>query len=432
MTKGIVHALATAALATVAMVALGNSAGFAQDKVTLTYLASQGWVYDAEQALGKKFEEKTGIAIDYQIVPADQYFNLLRTKLNSGEAPDIFGGQSGVTDLKLQYNVEKNAVDLSNEPWASKLDPLVAAQSTVNGKLYGMTYWDTVGNSWVVNYNKKIFAENGIAVPTDYAGLKSACVTLLAKGIQPMFEPIADGWHHVLWFAELGPRYEEATPGLAAQLNANKATFAGNPTMLAAVTQLKDLYDSGCWGKNALADTFADRTKVMASGQVAMVVAASGFGAELKNDYPQTNLDDYGVFLMPLADNQVLNLNPAGPTMFISSASPHIAEAKQYLEFLTQPDNMKYFVDNVPNATGLPFEGVAKKLPPAIQAFMANPKRGTVYQTAVNYVNPQWMDIGKDLTAMFTGAMTPEGVLTSIDKRRAELAKAAKDPAWQQ
>lgn len=431
MTKGRVKALAWAALATVALTTLGGTAGFAQEKVTLTYLASQGWVYDAEQALGKKFEEQTGIAIDYQIVPADQYFNLLRTKLNSGEAPDIFGGQSGVTDLKLQYNVEKNAVDLSGEPWASKLDPLVAAQSTVNGKLYGMTYWDTVGGSWVINYNKKMFADNGIAVPTDYVGLKTACETLLAKGIQPMLEPVADGWHHVLWFAELGPRYEEATPGLADQLNANKATFAGNETMLTAVTQLKDLYDSGCWGKNALADTFADRTKAIATGQVAMVVAASGFGAELENDYPETNPEDYGVFLMPLADNQVLNLNPAGPTMFISSASQHIAEAEKYFEFLTQPENMKYFVDNVPNATGLPFEGVAKKLPPEIQAFMANPKRGTVYQTAVNYVNPQWMDIGKDLTAMFTGAMAPEDVLSSIDKRRGELAKAAKDPAWQ-
>lgn len=431
MTKGIVHALATAALATVALAALGGTAGFAQDKVTLTYLASQGWVYEAEQALGKKFEEETGIAIDYQIVPADQYFNLLRTKLNSGEAPDIFGGQSGVTDLKLQYNVEKNAVDLSGEPWASKLDPLVAAQSTVDGKLYGMTYWDTVGNSWVINYNKKLFADNGIAVPTDFAGLKTACETLLAKGIQPMLEPVADGWHHVLWFAELGPRYEEANPGLAEKLNANQATFAGNETMLTAVSQLKDLFDSGCWGENALADTFADRTKAIASGQVAMVVAASGFGAELENDYPETNPEDYGVFLMPLADNQVLNLNPAGPTMFIASASPHVAEAKKYFEFLTQPENMKYFVDNVPNATGLPFEGVAKKLPPEIQEFMANPKRGTVYQTAVNYVNPQWMDIGKDLTAMFTGAMAPEDVLASIDKRRADLAKAAKDPAWQ-
>jgi raffinose/stachyose/melibiose transport system substrate-binding protein len=430
MTKGIVKTLASAALATVALATLGGLASYAQDKVTLTYLASQGWVYDAEQALGKKFEEQTGIAIDYQIVPADQYFNLLRTKLNSGEAPDIFGGQSGVTDLKLQYNVEKNAVDLSNEPWASKLDPLVAAQSSVDGKLYGMTYWDTVGTSWVISYNKKLFADNGIAVPTDYAGLKAACETLLAKGIQPIFEPVADGWHHVLWFAELGARYEEASPGLADKLNANEATFAGNETMLSAVTQLKDLFDSGCWGTTALADTFADRTKAMASGQVAMVVAGTSFGAELEHDYPETNPEDYGVFLMPLADNQVLNLNPAGPTMFISSASPHIAEAKKYFEFLTQPENMAYFVENVPNATGLPFEGVAKKLPPDLQEFMANPKRGTVYQTAVNYVNPQWMDIGKDLTAMFTGAMAPADVLSSIDKRRAELAKAAKDPAW--
>src|SRR5690349_15602925 len=93
---------------------LGGMTVHAQAK-TLTYLVSQGWLYPAEQDLGAKFEEKTGIHIDYQVIPADQYFSVLKTKLNSGEGPDIFGGQSGVTDLKVQYNVEKNAVDLSNE-----------------------------------------------------------------------------------------------------------------------------------------------------------------------------------------------------------------------------------------------------------------------------------------------------------------------------
>ena len=429
--RTILKTLTGAALATAAVATLGTGPGLGQEKVTLTYLASQGWVYPAEQELGKKFEEQTGIAIDYQIIPADQYFSVLKTKLNSGEAPDIFGGQSGVTDLKVQYNVEKNAVDLSGEPWASKLDPLVAAQSTVNGKLYGMTYWDTVGTTWAVNYNKEIFAKYGLSIPKTYAEFKAICDTLLANGVQPIFEPISDGWHHVLWFPELGPRYEEATPGLAEQLNANEATFSGNETMLTALTQLKELYDSGCFGTNALADAFSDATKVMATGQAAMVVSGTSFGSQLKNDYPDVNPDNYGVFLMPLADNQVLNLNPAGPTMFISSTSPHIAEAKQYLEFLTQPENMKYFVDNVPNATGLPFKGVARKLPPEMQAFMDNERRGTVYQTEVTYVNPQWMDIGKDLTAMFTDAIQPADVLTSIDKRRADLARTAKDPAWQ-
>ena len=73
----------------------------------------------------------------------------------------------------------------------------------------------------------------------------------------------SDGWHHVLWFPENGPRYEEVTPGLADELNANKATFADNETMLTDVQQFKELYDAGYMGQNALSDTYADRTKAI-------------------------------------------------------------------------------------------------------------------------------------------------------------------------
>jgi raffinose/stachyose/melibiose transport system substrate-binding protein len=48
----------------------------------------------------------------------------------------------------------------------------------------------------------------------------------------------------------------------------------------------------------------------------------------------------------------------------------------------------------------------------------------------VNYVNPQWMDVGQDLTALVTDAMTPEEVLASIDQRRQEMAAMAGDEAW--
>ena len=78
-----------------------------------TWLARAG-LSDAEQALAKQFAQQTGITIDFQVIPSDQYFNVLKTKLNSGEGPDIFGGQSGKTDLVVNYDVEKNAVDLSD------------------------------------------------------------------------------------------------------------------------------------------------------------------------------------------------------------------------------------------------------------------------------------------------------------------------------
>ena len=155
----------------------------AQESVTLTYMASQDWVKEAEMELAVKFEEETGIHIDFQIVPADQYFNLLTTKLNSGEATDIFGGQSGKTDLQVLYNVEENAVDLTDEEWVSRMDPLALEMVSLNGRVYGAEIWDIVAsNYFVMVYNKQIFADLGISVPESYADFKAACQTIMDSG----------------------------------------------------------------------------------------------------------------------------------------------------------------------------------------------------------------------------------------------------------
>ncbi len=401
--------------------------------VTLTYLLSQGWGWsgDARAALAQQFEQQTGIKIDIQVIPSDQYFNVLQTKLNSGEGPDIFGGQSGKTDLVVNYNVEKNAVDLSDQPWTKTEDPLVLDQSTVNGKVYGLTVWNTLGTTWVINYNKDIFSKLNLSVPTTFADLKAACLKIKATGVTPIYEPISDGWHQTLWFAEMGVQIENLAPGTADQLNANKATFAQNKTALLLLQQFKDLYDSGCFGDNSLSDAVADQTKMISSGKVAMTLANLTFDQQVKHDYPDFNEDSLGVFINPMADNQTLNLNPAGPTMFIWTGSKHIDQAKQFFNFIAQPANLQYLVDNDPNSPTLPFPGITSKLLPFQQAFMdASTKRGVVYQTAVKYVNPQWMDIGKDMVAMLTGTETPQQVLANIDQRRATEAKAANDPNW--
>ncbi|HAV00925.1 MAG TPA: carbohydrate ABC transporter substrate-binding protein, partial [Lachnospiraceae bacterium] len=146
----------------------GSAAG-----TTITVMASQDWVEDSEQELGKKFEEQTGIHVDYQIVPADQYQDLLLTRLNAGEGPDIWGAQSGFA-LKTTYNVQENAVDLSNEPWADVYSVFSAEQTGVDGVNYGLTYYDTTTDYYMV-YNKKLFEAAGAKVPTTFAELKDTC-----------------------------------------------------------------------------------------------------------------------------------------------------------------------------------------------------------------------------------------------------------------
>ena len=137
-----------------------------QEKVTLSLMATPEWVTDAEMELAQQFEEETGIKIDFQIVPGDQYYNVLMTKLNGGEGPDIFGGQSGSYDLVSQYNIEENAIDLTDAPWVEYYNEFEREQTSVNGKTYGVTYFDTTTDFYMV-YNKKLFEENGLEIPED-------------------------------------------------------------------------------------------------------------------------------------------------------------------------------------------------------------------------------------------------------------------------
>ncbi|MHC1783519.1 MAG: ABC transporter substrate-binding protein [Anaerolineaceae bacterium] len=302
---------------------------------TLTYIASQDWIKDPELELAKKFEEETGVKVEYQIIPSDQYFNVLETKLEAGgEGIDIFGGQSGKSDIKLQLNVEKNAVPLTDQEWVKRMNPLSVEQVTLDGVTYGLTIWDTVGGSWVVVYNKKAFADNDIEIPTTYAEFAAACQTLKDAGITPVYEPFADGWHHVLWFLEMGPAFEAATPGLAEALNANAASFAGNATMTTALTEIKEMFDKGYFGADALSDLFADTEAKMAGGEYAMTLNRFGLPKQINTAFPDVPEDNFGFFVLPIADNQTWNTNPAAVSKFIYSGSKNIDAAKAYFEFL--------------------------------------------------------------------------------------------------
>jgi raffinose/stachyose/melibiose transport system substrate-binding protein len=419
----------TLAFSAVALLLAGTAVN--AQSTTITYMASQGWITEAEIALGAKFEAETGIKVDYQIIPADQYYNVIKARLNSGEGPDIYGGQSGYSDL-LSYNVTETAVDLSGEPWVSRLDPLVAEASSVNGVLYGLTYWDTLGGPWLFNYNKDVFAENNLTPPTTFDELMNVCTVLKGAGVIPIYQPFSDGWHHVLMFAELGPNYAKNTPDLYKKLNANEMKLADDALMAKDLDQIKQLYDNGCFGDDALSDAFSAAPAMLVEKRAAIVYGPISFGSGVKQEFPDFDSSKIGVFVPPLGDNQTVSVNPAGPTKFIYTGG-NVEAAKAYFNFLTQPENMEFYMSQPTGARNLPFSDAKGTLDAELQAFLdANAdNKGVVLQTGATYVNPQWMDMGQDITAMVTGAIDSKRVLENIDKRREDMAKAAGDPAWQ-
>lgn len=399
--------------------------------VVISIMASQDWVQDAEMELAEKFTAETGIKVDYQIVPADQYTNLLVTKLNTGECTDIFMAQSGKFDIRTQFNVEKNAVDVSGESWAGNVDPLAAAELSVDGKLYGQPVQD-VSAVWAIAYNKVLFDELGLSVPTDYNSFMEVCQTIKDNGVTPIYECVSDGWHHVLWFPEACVAVETKNPGTADKLNNNEETFAGNEVMTTILEQVQEMVDKGYWGDNFMSNEYANSAKYVASGEYAMTVANQGFGDEVEAIGGDLKVDDIGYFVMPLADNQTMNVNPAGPARFVYSGSAHTAEALKYMEYMASDESLAYLTENVPKFNKLAYSNAPMAYVGPVKEFYEaySGKQATVYQTAVKYVNPQWTEMGASLSAMFVGEMTPEEVLVEIDKLRTEQAKAASDEAW--
>lgn len=401
----------------------------ADEDVTITYMASQDWIQDAEMELGEKFTEETGIKVDYQIVPADQYENLLLTRLNTGECTDIFGAQSSQFSVVSQLNVEKNAVDLSNESWAANLEETAAAELSVNGKLYGEPGQD-VSAVWAVGYNRAIFEELGLSVPTTYAEFCDVCDKILEAGKTPIYECVSDVWHHTCWL-EAAVAATKADPEYPDKLNNNTDTFVGNEQMKLMLTQLKEMADKGYWGENYMSNEYANAAAAMASGEYVMTLYNQGLGLEINAVDPEFDPDNIGYFANPLCDNQCLNVNPCGPSKFIYSGSKNIDAAKKYLEFMASDESLAYMIENVGKFNMLPYKNSPSGYTDVIQEFYDRyPEKIAVFQASVKYFNPQWMEIGTNLSAMLLGEMTEDEVLTEIDKLRAEQAEAAGDEAW--
>ena len=352
------------------------------------------------------------------------------TKLNTGDCTDIFCGQSGKFDIQTSFNVEKNAVDLSKESWAGNVDPLAAAELSVDGKLYGQPIQD-LSAVWSIAYNKAVFEELNLKVPTSYSEFKAVCDAILKAGKTPIYECVSDGWHHTLWFPECSVQAGVVDPTLVDKLNENEAVFAGNKTMLTILEQIKDMVDSGYWGDNYMSNEYVNAAQGIVSGEYVMTVANQGFGTEVNKLDPNFPVENIGYFVMPLADNQTLNMNPSGPSRFIYSGSKNIEAAKRYMEYMASEKSLTYLTENVAKFNKLAYTNAPSTYPKTVQEFYDSySTSGTVFQTAVKYVNPQWTEMGNALSAMILGEETPDEVLKGIDKLRAEQAEAAGDEAW--
>ena len=340
--------------------------------------------------------------------------NVLNSKLAVGEGADIFYIRSGVTINK--YQPDKYMMDLSDQEWVSRYNDWALEGTTYNDKVVQFQTWSVDG--WGILYNKAIFEEAGITeIPSDYASFKDACDKILAIGKTPIYEPGAAQWHLGTWLGALTTQTDADNPGFYDGLNDNSQVLAGQEGLITALNQMMELNEAGYFGNDFMANTWEDMVAKMASGDYAMGVVYTTFPAEVEAYDSSITSDSWGMFPIPLNDNQTFGVSAGGIGRCVNKDTEVADAVLDYLNFLSQPENLTAYYDAQLDLGPCSFTDIPGNVPASYEDVLSHSSgTGLTAEDGILYWDNT--QVGNLMQAMFLGGSTAEDVLTGIDDLR--------------
>jgi raffinose/stachyose/melibiose transport system substrate-binding protein len=171
----------------------------------------------------------------------------------------------------------------------------------------------------------------------------------------------------------------------------------------------------------------------MSSGKYAMMIMGDWFVADMLGKDPSLKLD---LFPIPGSENPAKNLlvqSQLGNVLLIPNKAKHIKEAKLFLDFLSQPEQVArdLAVESMaylPNLKDVP--GPAKMRVISETLYNNYIKTGMVTTELNAFVKVDLGDLWRYYQDLMAGQKTPKEVLAAWDKKFAELMKAKGLPGF--
>ncbi len=401
-----------------------SNSGSDNGNATITFIGSQNWLNKGttiDTDLSKKFTEETGIKVDMQIIPDDQYSNVLKTKMVSGETPDIFMVGAGTSALK--YFPDKYFADLSGESWVERYQPYAKMGTSYQNKVIGLMTWSVDG--WGILYNTEMFEKYNLTPPSNYEEFKIVCETFLADDIVPVHMLGKEAWYWGIWFSQFGPLGNGTNPGLYDKLNTNEARFADVEVFKTALKQFKECYDNGYFGKDSLSNAWDSGYEAMGTGKSPMILMYQSYQNEVVSKYPESEADKWKMFPIPFAGNNYYSHSAGGIMRVAYKDSENLENVKKFFDFLARPENLKlYYTERSDIQANPSFTDVVARPTEAGRSMneFTNGKSGVEMEYGVLY----WDNtlFGKYIQELMLDMKTPEQILEEIDQNRVKIFNA--------
>lgn len=358
------------------------------------------------EAINKKFQEKyPNITVDMSVDKTEDYWaTTMPTRLAAGDV-DIFMLQAfpnqvkdymvGVDKASWQTMVENNQLlDLTNEGFLANYDQnALKIAGSFNGKVYTVPTGSYPFTGTF--YNKDLFAQYNVTVPTTWDELVMACETFKSNNIGCMTSGGKDVWPLMVAGWGIEQAIYPDSEAFLEELWSGKAKFNDEKSLQVweRMQQMLTFMEEGVSG---IDNTAAPGR--FASGKVAMYPAGFWDASNIAAANKELN---FGYFPTPGSDNPEDNKSLGGKfdaSLSIAANAPNKDAALKWMAFFSQPEIYSEYV----NAVGiLPTQPSAKLTSPIaaeIQPFLSNFHN----HISVLFVSPK--GLGKYVAGPFSSA----------------------------
>ncbi|MBT8163200.1 MULTISPECIES: ABC transporter substrate-binding protein [Arthrobacter] len=409
--KKVITVIGAIAAAGIALTGCSSNAPAASGTGTVTVARLSG-SDDKWKAIADKFHElNPGLTVEYTIIPTDSYNQQMGTRLAAGTATDVLNVFPGSGNATAVRTLAKNGylADLSGESWAAAQPDSTTSATSYLGKRYMFTDVATANTLGGV-YNTKALQDAGLKIPTTYTEVLGFCAAAQKAGKVAYALGAQTQWvTQLVTYALAATDVYGKDPDFN-QKQLNKQVTFQDSNWLDAMTKYKEMFDKGCFNKDALGTSVDNQTAMVADGRALGAIQISTMANSMKKANPALNVE---LAPIPATDNasDTRLAFGLGVGWGVNAKAKNADGAKKFVAFLASKDGSAMNADKsgvAPNGTIESNDSNKLEIP-----FVKEGK--TASFPDVDWPSPQVQNLHlTGIQEMLGGKKTPAQVLTSM------------------
>lgn len=301
-------------------------------------MSNEGEKKAIENVVAKFEEENPEINIELNL-PGGGYEDMLRVKMAANDMPDLFDTH-GWSQLRYgEYVADQKDMD-----WVQHLDPaLDQILKDDSGKVYAFPINQAKDG---ISYNVNVLEKYGVKPPKTIDEFITALETIKEKSkgdVTPLWIPGGDNW-------TIGQIFDELATPLVITDEKNSygdelkdGSFDWSKyTPLAE--KIKEMQEKGLINEDVLTAKIQQATELIAQDKIAFTFVAGSLGPDATELNPEVKVGTMPVPAFHEGDKQSW-IGGERYTIAISKNTKHPEEARAFIDFISQPENLKIMAE---------------------------------------------------------------------------------------